>query len=93
MGRLHCTAAMEVDEEFNEKSSHHTSSSFPQLTASRESLTDAESKKAHEILDACRWRNISQLQALAESRGGFLTDILRQQACKCCSRVHASWPL
>ncbi|KAK0629773.1 rab-GTPase-TBC domain-containing protein [Bombardia bombarda] len=39
--------------------------------------------KEHAILEACRWRNLGDLRALAESPGGLLTDSLRQQA----------WPL
>lgn len=38
--------------------------------------------KQDKILHACRWRNIEELQVLAESPGGFLTDELRQQACQ-----------
>ncbi|KAF4465209.1 TBC domain-containing [Fusarium albosuccineum] len=38
------------------------------------------SPKAAEILDACRWKDISRLRALAEAQGGFLCDALRRQA-------------
>ncbi|KAF4985461.1 hypothetical protein FDECE_16544 [Fusarium decemcellulare] len=38
------------------------------------------SPKAAEILDACRWKDISSLRALAEAQGGFLCDALRRQA-------------
>lgn len=41
-----------------------------------------QSAKARKILDACRRRDIDHLKGLAESQGGFLTDSLRQQACK-----------
>lgn len=34
------------------------------------------------ILDACRRRDIAELQFLAESPGGFLTDQLREEACE-----------
>jgi hypothetical protein len=37
--------------------------------------------KAAEILDACRWKDIGRLRSLAEARGGFLSDVLRRQAC------------
>jgi hypothetical protein len=40
-----------------------------------------ESEKVQAIDEACRWRNLDQLRGLAESKGGFLTDDLRQQAC------------
>lgn len=39
-------------------------------------------KKEAKIRDACKRRDIQELQALAQSSGGFLTDELRQQACK-----------
>lgn len=40
------------------------------------------SQKEDEVLDACERRDVKQLQALAQSRGGFVTDELRQQACE-----------
>jgi len=39
--------------------------------------------KKQAILHACRTRDLARLRALAESPGGFLSDDLRQQACKC----------
>lgn len=39
-------------------------------------------KKHNDIRAACEARDVTQLQALAESRGGFLTDALRKSACK-----------
>ncbi|KAM0354075.1 hypothetical protein ACHAPU_001110 [Fusarium lateritium] len=36
--------------------------------------------KAAKILDACKWRDIGGLRALAEAHGGFLSDTLRRQA-------------
>lgn len=42
--------------------------------------------KQDEILDACRRRDIAELQRLADAPGGFLSDELRQQACEI---VHA----
>ena len=44
--------------------------------------THTESPKIGKILDACRRRDIEELQSLAESPGGFMTDGLRQQACE-----------
>lgn len=38
--------------------------------------------KAEKILEACKWRDIGRLKALAEAHGGFLSDTLRRQACK-----------
>lgn len=42
--------------------------------------TTWESEKLIAVTEACKWRNLSQLRSLASSRGGFLTDPLRQQA-------------
>ncbi|KAM0199618.1 hypothetical protein ACHAPI_003381 [Fusarium lateritium] len=36
--------------------------------------------KAEKILEACKWRDIGRLRALAEAHGGFLSDTLRRQA-------------
>lgn len=41
-----------------------------------------DKEKRHDIKAACADGDIPRLQALAESRGGFLTDRLRQLACK-----------
>lgn len=38
-------------------------------------------EKVHGIKEACKWKNLDQLRSFAESKGGFLTDDLRQQAC------------
>lgn len=40
--------------------------------------TDKEAR----IVDACERWDIQELQALAQSPGGFLTDELRQDACQ-----------
>jgi len=40
-----------------------------------------ELEKERAIREACKWNNLDELRALAESRGGFLLDELRQQAC------------
>ncbi|KAM0557954.1 hypothetical protein ACHAPJ_005118 [Fusarium lateritium] len=36
--------------------------------------------KTAEILEACKWRDISRLRALSEAHGGFLSDTLRREA-------------
>jgi hypothetical protein len=41
--------------------------------------------KAAEIIEACKWKDISRLRSLAEAPGGFLSDTLRRQACRCSS--------
>lgn len=46
------------------------------------SSIDASKTKAELIVEACKWRNISELRELAISPGGFLTDELRRQACR-----------
>ena len=60
--------------------SSRTSSSLAPTTA--ESSPPLDEKKAQAILDACNFKNLDGLRALAESPGGFLTDSLRQQACE-----------
>lgn len=71
----------------NEKGGDHG----PDLSRDATSASNASSEASDEsidhdkellILDACRWRNLDQLRALAESPGGFLTDDLRREACK-----------
>ncbi|KAM0327917.1 hypothetical protein ACHAQA_005315 [Verticillium albo-atrum] len=42
--------------------------------------TTVTSQKARDILDACKWKNIEALQALAATDCGFMTDDLRRQA-------------
>ncbi|KAH7198607.1 rab-GTPase-TBC domain-containing protein [Fusarium flagelliforme] len=36
--------------------------------------------KAAEVIEACKWKDISRLRSLAEAPGGFLSDTLRRQA-------------
>ncbi|KAM0302605.1 hypothetical protein HYE67_009780 [Fusarium culmorum] len=36
--------------------------------------------KASEIIEACKWKDISRLRSLAEGHGGFLSDTLRRRA-------------
>lgn len=56
--------------------------SIAEKVASLEKSQHANDEKKEAILEACRTRDLDTLTALAESRGGFLTDSLRQQACK-----------
>jgi hypothetical protein len=44
-------------------------------------LTDDEAEKVELIQDACKWKDIGKLKALAASKGGFITDDLRRIAC------------
>ncbi|KAH8889786.1 hypothetical protein GQ53DRAFT_651850 [Thozetella sp. PMI_491] len=37
-------------------------------------------EKERQILEACKWRHLDKLRALAETSGGFLNDDIRQQA-------------
>ncbi|ROW05668.1 hypothetical protein VMCG_05271 [Cytospora schulzeri] len=52
----------------------------PVIDKEAEAKAQIYSAKRDKILDACRRRDIEELQSLAESPGGFLTDGLRQQA-------------
>lgn len=47
----------------------------------KESVGEIDQKKQDEIRAACVAADVSELQRLAESAGGFLTDSLRQLAC------------
>lgn len=72
-----------------EESGDLEDSSQPTPLSSVDQIPEAEaepnprvkSPKEDEILDACRRRDIEELQSLAELPGGFVTDELRQQAC------------
>lgn len=59
-----------------------TEPSLDEKTIKLNGTTDATDKKKDAILEACRQRDLGALRALAESPGGFLTDDIRQQACK-----------
>ncbi|KAK3905452.1 rab-GTPase-TBC domain-containing protein [Staphylotrichum tortipilum] len=52
----------------------------PGLDEKTADSTHADDKKKEEILEACRFRDLDALRALAESPGGFISDVLRQQA-------------
>lgn len=52
------------------------------LGEKKSSRTNAAGEKERAILKACKERNLSDLRALAESLGGFLTDSIRAQACE-----------
>lgn len=64
--------------DFSEKGDEELHDKDPNIEADRR----AHLKKEVQIFDACHRRDIEELQALAQSSGGFLTDELRQQACK-----------
>jgi GTP cyclohydrolase FolE2 len=58
------------------------------LLDGKEDLHDAfHARKSAAILDACRRRDFAALQALAGSKDGFVTDALRQHACKLLSSL------
>ena len=65
-----------MDDFHDEKAALHNGAT----AADKPDNRDKEKERA--ILKACRWKNLSELRCLAESPGGFLTDSLRQQACK-----------
>lgn len=50
--------------------------------AGLEKKSSWEAEKLQAISEACKWRDLNQLRTLAESKGGFLSDELRQQACR-----------
>jgi hypothetical protein len=52
----------------------------PVLLEKTASHAASQHDKESAILEACRWRNLDALRALAESPGGFITDKTRQQA-------------
>ncbi|KAJ4300466.1 GTPase-activating protein gyp8 [Collariella sp. IMI 366227] len=54
--------------------------SLNEKAANYNGSADAVDEKKEVILEACRQRDLVTLRALAESRGGFLTDAIRQQA-------------
>jgi hypothetical protein len=57
--------------------------SLDEKTAHYSGTSDAaEDKRKGIILQACRQRDLDALRDIAQSSGGFLTDTIRQQACK-----------
>ncbi len=67
----------------DQDSSHteRTTSTPPDKTAEPDGVVQVDQKKQDEIRAACAEADIPELQRLAESAGGFLTDKLRQLAC------------
>lgn len=81
---------MDPDQEFTEKSgdTDNQDSSSDVIDDSRRRATrEAALRKAAAVCEACRWRDISKLRALAESEGGFLNDDLRKSACMFCRQT------
>jgi len=39
--------------------------------------------KTAKILEACKWKDLDALRALASSEGGLVSDHVRRQACSC----------
>jgi hypothetical protein len=56
--------------------------SFDEKVDNHNDPASATDEKKEAILEACRQRDLDALRALAELPGGFLTDEIRQQACK-----------
>lgn len=50
-------------------------------TQTKDEATDSTQRKTQDILEACKWRNLEAIKALAGTTGGFLTDTLRRKAC------------
>ncbi len=57
--------------------------SFDEKVDNHNGTASATDEKKEAILEACKQRDLDALRALAELPGGFLTDEIRQQACKC----------
>lgn len=58
-----------------------TASTPPEKTAEPDGVVRVDQRKQDEIRAACAEADLAELQRLAESSGGFLTDSLRQLAC------------
>ncbi|RGP76799.1 GTPase-activating gyp10 [Fusarium longipes] len=77
---------MDSPQEFGRQSSmsaSQTSSSSTNVNTSNDVSQEPDvlsNPKAAEIIEACKWKDISRLRSLAEGRGGFLSDTLRRQA-------------
>ncbi|ROW02204.1 hypothetical protein VSDG_02463 [Cytospora chrysosperma] len=67
----------EEEEEYQEKPQFVDSPAIDEVAEAKAQILAAKREK---ILDACRRRDIEELQSLAESPGGLLTDALRQHA-------------
>ncbi len=82
-------SAKEGHEGSQSSESVSSSSSFNDEKGASSALSDDvyEEEKTQKILAACKTRNIGDLQELAMSKGGFLTDANRAQACECCTDV------
>lgn len=48
----------------------------------KKKLHRATSEKTGKILDACKWKDVTRLRALAESPAGLVSDALRREACE-----------
>ena len=58
-------------------------------TAALSQMLNVEAnRKTQEIVSACERRDLHELRSLAESKGGFLADSLRQRACKVLPTPH-----
>lgn len=58
-----------------------TSSTPPEKTIEPDFVCPVNQRKQNDIRVACAEADVAELQRLAESAGGFLTDSLRQLAC------------
>ncbi|KAL2189526.1 hypothetical protein L209DRAFT_769652 [Thermothelomyces heterothallicus CBS 203.75] len=67
--------------------------SHDEKSTSRDNSAHGADRKKEVILKACSSRDLDALRALAESPGGFLTDSIRQQACKCSEPLKPAGPI
>lgn len=68
----------------DEKSTSDTTeaSTAADADADRDAEATSLARRQARILDACRRKDIEDLQAIAVSNGGFLSDTIRSQACE-----------
>lgn len=74
-------AQARLDSQGESVSSLASSRDVLEKRAALDAAQEAAGAKTNDILEACKWSDLSKLKALAESTGGFLTDDLRRLAC------------
>lgn len=72
------------DEKENQKLTNASNTALSLPAAS-----DISQAKITSILDACRWKDVELLRALATSEGGLVSDSVRREACSFPIRVKA----
>lgn len=76
------SAGRDLDEkEILQKENISTSTSTRQTIQGQDD--DVYRLKLAKISDACVWKDVDALRTLAASKGGFVSDEVRRQACSC----------